>query len=279
MKIFVVGAGVMASGIVQVFAANGFEVMFTDVSSESIAKAHERFESNLSRLVEKGKITLEEKLETISRITSTESLEDAKDADIVVESVVEIMDVKKSIFERLDKICKEEAILATNTSSLSITEIAVATKRPERVIGMHFFNPAPIMKLIEIIKGYATSDEVYNTIHEVSLNLKKEPVKVEEAPGFVVNRILIPMVNEAAGIYADGVSTVEGIDSAMKYGANHPIGPLALGDLIGLDVCMKIMDILYNEFKDSKYKCHPLITKMVRAGKLGKKSGEGFYKY
>jgi len=279
MKVFVVGAGVMASGIVQVFATAGYKVTFTDISEVSIEKAHKRFEKNLSRMVEKEKITADKKAEILSNISSTSDIKDAKDADLVVESIVEIMDIKKQVLQQLDEICDKKTILATNTSSLSITELAVATKRPHKVIGMHFFNPAPVMKLIEIIKGYATDEKVYKTIYETTEKLGKIPVTVEEAPGFVVNRILIPMINEAAGIYAEGVATVEDVDNAMKYGANHPIGPLALGDLVGLDVCMKIMDILYNEFNDPKYRCHPLINKMVRAGKLGRKSGEGFYNY
>ncbi len=189
------------------------------------------------------------------------------------------MKIKKEIFSELDKICDEKTILATNTSSLSITEIAIATKRPDKVIGMHFFNPAPVMKLVEIIKGLSTSEETFNTVKGLTQSLKKEGVAVEEAPGFVVNRILVPMINEAVGILADGIASAEDIDNAMKLGANHPIGPLALGDLIGLDVCLFIMEILNNEYGDPKYRPHPLLRKMVRGNKLGRKTGEGFFVY
>ncbi|MEG1100187.1 MAG: 3-hydroxyacyl-CoA dehydrogenase NAD-binding domain-containing protein, partial [Cetobacterium sp.] len=265
MKVFIVGAGVMASGIAQVFATGGHEVLITDVNKDILEKAKNGFVKNLSKLVEKVKITEERKNEILSKLNATPDLNDAKDADLVIEAVSEKMSVKKELFGKLDEICDEKTIFATNTSSLSITEIALSTKRPERVIGMHFFNPAPVMKLIEIINGYTTSPEVHNTILELSKSLGKEPVSCQEAPGFVVNRILIPMVNEAIGILADGVATTEDIDNAMKFGANHPIGPLALGDLIGLDVVLAIMDVLASEFGDSKYRAHTLLKKMVRA--------------
>lgn len=279
MKVFIVGAGVMASGIAQVFAAGGHEVLITDVNKDILEKAKNGFVKNLSKLVEKVKITEERKNEILSKLNATPDLNDAKDADLVIEAVSEKMAIKKELFGKLDEICDQKTIFATNTSSLSITEIALSTKRPERVIGMHFFNPAPVMKLIEIINGYTTSPEVSDTILELSKSLGKEPISCQEAPGFVVNRILIPMVNEAIGILADGVATTEDIDNAMKFGANHPIGPLALGDLIGLDVVLAIMDVLASEFGDSKYRAHTLLKKMVRAGKLGRKTGEGFYKY
>lgn len=216
---------------------------------------------------------------TMNNITPTTDYATFADADLVIEAAVEEMHLKKEVFTELDKICGENTIFATNTSSLSITEIAACTSRPDRFIGMHFFNPAPVMKLIEVIKGQKTSDEVCNKIFDIATAMGKVPVMVNEAPGFVVNRILIPMVNEGIGILADGVASAEDIDNAMKLGANHPMGPLALGDLIGLDVCLAIMEVLYNEYGDDKYRPHPLLRKMVRAGLLGRKTGEGFYKY
>lgn len=279
MKVFIIGAGVMSTGIAQVFATGGHDVLITDISESALLNSKKSITKSLSKLVEKEKITEDIKINILSKIETTLNLEDAKDADLVIEAISEKISLKKELFSKLDSICSEKTIFATNTSSLSITEIATATKYPERFIGMHFFNPAPVMKLVEIIKGYTTSSEVYETILSLSKNLGKEPVLCEEAPGFVVNRILIPMINEAVGILADGVANTEDIDNAMKYGANHPIGPLALGDLVGLDVVLAIMDVLSSEFGDSKYRAHPLLKKMVRAGKLGRKSGEGFYKY
>lgn len=278
-KIFVIGAGTMGSGIVQAFAQKGYEVIVRDIKDEFVDRGIAGINKSLSKLVTKGKVTEEFKEEVLSRITGTTDLNMAADCDLVIEAAVENMAIKKEIFAELDKICKAETILASNTSSLSITEVASATNRPDRVIGMHFFNPATIMKLVEVIRGMATSQETFDQVKEMAIAIGKEPVEVAEAPGFVVNRILIPMINEAVGIYAEGVASVEDIDTAMKLGANHPMGPLALGDLIGLDVCLAIMDVLYNETGDTKYRAHSLLRKYVRAGWLGRKSGRGFYNY
>ncbi len=278
-KIGVLGTGTMGAGIVQVFAQNGFEVVNRSRRQTSIDKGLAIVTKNLDRSVQKGRMTEEEKQEILGRIQTSTELEIVKDCDLIVEAATENLEAKKELFAELDKLCKPETIFATNTSSLSITEIASATNRPDKVIGMHFFNPVPVMKLVEIIKGIATSEETKTTIVELAKTIGKTPVEVEEAPGFVVNRILIPMINEAIGIYADGVAKAEDIDEAMKLGANHPMGPLALGDLIGLDVCLAIMEVLYNEFGDSKYRPHPLLRKMVRGNLLGRKTGAGFYQY
>ncbi len=278
-KIGVLGAGVMGTGISQAFGMKGFEVVVRDLSEASMSKSQRAIEKGLSRLVEKGKLEAKVKEETLKAIVYTEKLKDLEDCDLVIEAATENREVKKLIFQELDAVCMEHTIFATNTSSLSITEVASVTGRPEKVLGMHFFNPVPVMKLVEVIKGVATDDEIKEQVMELAREIGKTPVEVEEAPGFVVNRILVPMVNEAVGVLGDGVASKADIDAAMKLGANHPIGPLALGDLIGLDVCLAIMEVLYEEFGDSKYRPHPLLRKMVRGNLLGRKTGEGFYKY
>ena len=279
MKVAVIGTGTMGNGIAQTFAQAGHDVLLKGRSEASLQRAHKAIDKSLSKMVEKGKMEAAQKDAIIAKIVDTMDYNDCADADLVVEVIAEDMAIKKEIFQTLDKICKPEAILATNTSSLSITEVAACTSRPENVIGMHFSNPVPMMKLVEVIKGQLTSAEVHNKVVEIAKEVGKVPVSVNEAPGFVVNRILIPLVNEGIGILADGVASAEEIDEAMKLGANHPMGPLALGDLIGLDVCLAIMEVLYNEYGDSKYRPHPLLRKMVRANLLGRKTGRGFYDY
>ena len=278
-KIFVLGAGTMGAGIVQAFAQKVYEVIVRDIKDEFVERGLAGINKNLSKLVAKGKMDEATKEDILSRISGTTDMNLAEDCDLVVEAAIENMKIKKEIFAELDKICKPETILASNTSSLSITEVASATNRPEKVIGMHFFNPAPVMKLVEIIRGMATSQETFDFVKGLSLAIGKEPVEVAEAPGFVVNRILIPMINEASFILQEGIASVEDIDTAMKFGANHPMGPLALGDLIGLDVCLAIMDVLYNETGDNKYRASSTLRKYVRAGWLGRKSGKGFFDY
>ncbi len=278
-KIGVMGTGTMGSGIIQVCAAAGYDVVIRSSKQEYIDGALAKIDKNLSKMVSREKITEEDKAATLGRISGGTTFDVLADCDLIIESSTENMDKKKELFSELDKVCKDNAILATNTSALSITEIAAVTSRPAQVIGMHFFNPVPAMKLVEVVKGIATSDEVKDAVVATTESLKKTPVEVAEAPGFVVNRVLIPMINEAVGILADGVASAEGIDTAMKLGANHPMGPLALGDLIGLDVCLAIMETLFNEYGDPKYRPNPLLRKMVRANKLGMKTGEGFFNY
>ncbi|CDA08135.1 3-hydroxybutyryl-CoA dehydrogenase [Fusobacterium sp. CAG:649] len=277
MKVGIIGAGTMGAGIAQAFAqTEGFTVVLCDINNEFAANGKKKIAKGFEKRIAKGKMEQAAADKILEKIT-TGTKDICGDCDLIIEAAIENMEIKKQTFKELDDICKPEAIFATNTSSLSITEIGSVLKRP--IIGMHFFNPAPVMKLVEIIAGLNTPTELVDKIKKVSEDIGKVPVQVQEAPGFVVNRILIPMINEAVGIYAEGIASVEGIDSAMKLGANHPIGPLALGDLIGLDVCLAIMDVLYHETGDSKYRAHTLLRKMVRGKQLGQKTGKGFYDY
>lgn len=278
-KIGVVGAGTMGNGIAHVAAQSGFDVVLVDVDQKFLDKALGTIKKNLGRQVEKGKLTQEQMDGTLGKIKTAASLEAVKDCGVVVEAVFEDLKVKKDIFVKLDALCPPEAILATNTSTISITQIASATKRPDKVIGMHFMNPVPVMQLVEVIKGVATSETTYQIVDELAKKMGKTPVLVNDYPGFVANRVLQPMINEACYCLMEGVATPEAIDTVMKLGANHPIGPLALADLIGLDVCLAIMEVLYTGFSDSKYRPCPLLKKMVAAGHLGRKTGQGFYKY
>lgn len=278
-RVFVVGAGTMGLDIAQVFAAAGMRVSVRDISGSALEAASARLAKGLARRVERGKLSEEDRQALLDRIAFLTDLEDARDADLVVEAIVESVEAKREAFQALDAICKAECIFASNTSSISITEIASATGRPDRFIGMHFFNPATVMKLVEIIRGAATSDATYGAISALCERIGKAPVEVKEAPGFVVNRLLVPMINEAILVVEMGIASPADVDTAMKLGANHPMGPLALADLIGLDVCLAIMDSLFAETHDSKYRAAGLLRKMVRANLLGRKTKEGFYAY
>lgn len=278
-KVMVLGAGTMGAGIAQVVAQAGFEVILRDIEMRFVEKGLAGIKKNLGKMEEKGKLTAQEKEDIEKRIKGCVDLEEGQDADLVIEAIIENLDLKKKVYQELDEKIKADAILASNTSSLSITAIASATKRPDKVVGMHFFNPVPVMKLVEIISGAGTSEETIKAAFEFAAKIGKTPVRIEEAPGFAVNRLLIPMINEATYMLAEGIASAEDIDTAMKLGANHPMGPLALGDLIGLDVVLAVMEVLYNEFSDSKYRPSPLLRKMVRAGYLGRKTGRGFFTY
>ena len=278
MKVFVLGAGTMGLDIAEVFALNGHAVTVRDMNDAIVTAARDRLSSTAAKLLGRGKLTPGE-AELIGKIAFTTDMRSASDAEFCIEAIVENAAVKKQAFTELSGICGEGTVFATNTSSISVTEIFAGVRDPSRCMGMHFFNPATRMKLVELIRSIHTSDATFRTVWELSEQLNKTPIEVNEAPGFVVNRILIPMINEAVGIYAEGVASAEHIDSAMMLGCNHPMGPLALGDLIGLDVVLAIMDTLYNETHDSKYRAHVLLRKMVRGGLTGKKSGRGFYDY
>ena len=277
MKVGIIGAGTMGSGIAQAFAqVDGYEVCLCDINEEFASNGKLKISKNFEKRVAKGKMAKEDADKILARIhTGVKTI--CSDCDLVVEAAIENMEIKKQTFKELAAICKADCVFATNTSSLSITEIGAGLDRP--VIGMHFFNPAPVMKLVEVIAGLNTPAEIVDKVKKISEEIVKIPVQVEEGAGFVVNRILIPMINEAIGIYAEGEASVEGIDTAMKLGANHPMGPLELGDLVGLDVVLAIMEVLQSETGDPKYRPQPLLRKMGRGGKLGRKSGEGFYKY
>lgn len=278
-KVFVIGAGQMGGGIAQVCAQAGYQVTLHDLNEEAYDRGFKVITKNLARNVEKGRMTEEEKEVVLGRFTKSLDMQNAKEADIVIEAAVENMAIKTKIFAELDEITPEHTILATNTSSLPITEIGAATKRPGKVIGMHFMNPVPVMQLVEVIRGLATDDDVYEAVEEMTKKLNKTPVEVNDAPGFVANRVLMPMINEAIFTLYEGVATKEAIDDVMKMGMNHPMGPLQLADFIGLDTCLYIMETLYEGFGDSKYRPCPLLRKYVKAGWHGKKTGRGFYSY
>ena len=278
-RIVVIGGGTMGNGIAHTAAATGFGVTLIDVSDEILRRAVSTITANLQRGVDKGKMTAEERDAIVARIRPTSDLQAVAEADIVIEAIIENLDAKSQLFEKLDKVTPPECILASNTSSISITKIAAATRRPEKVIGMHFMNPVPVMTLVEVIRGIATSDETYGKVEELAKRMGKTPIEVNDYPGFISNRVLMPMINEAVFALYEGVATREAIDGVMKLGMNHPMGPLTLADFIGLDVCLAILRVLEQGFGDPKYRPCPLLVKMVDAGWLGRKSGRGFYDY
>ena len=274
-----VGAGTMGSGIAQAGALSGYDVTMQAISDKQVATGIKGITKSLERLAAREKISSDDQSSALARIQGTTILEDLSECDVVIEAATENIDLKIAVFGQLDELCKSDAILASNTSSLSITRLAAATRRPDRVIGLHFFNPVPIMKLVEIVRALQTSDETFTEMDTLTRQLGKEPVSVQDSPGFVVNRMLVPMINEATFVLHEGLASAEEIDTAMKLGANHPIGPLALADMIGVDVCLFVMEILHNDFADSKFRPCPLLKKMVNAGYLGRKSGRGFFNY
>ncbi|MGH7886140.1 MAG: 3-hydroxybutyryl-CoA dehydrogenase [Thermodesulfobacteriota bacterium] len=278
-KVGIIGSGTMGSGIAELVASSRFKVVLVDLKAEFLENAFSKIEKNLSRLVEKEKISDNEKNDIISKINTTIDYRDLKDCELIIEAASENIEIKKQIFEKLDTILKKDVIIASNTSTLPIIQLAAITNRPEKVVGIHFFNPAPVMKLVEIIESLATAKQTTEIAKEFAANLGKDPVITKDRPGFIVNRILLPMLNEAVFAFEEGMGKAEDIDKAMKLGTNHPMGPLELIDLIGLDVTLDILDVLSSEFKDPKYRAAPLLRQMVRAGNLGRKSGKGFYEY